>query len=315
MKKLIWALVVICIVSVAAIYFLIPKTLIIEEAVKLPCVPAAAFRTLSVTSGWNKWWPSGKVPDSTVTRGASFIFLDNRYSLSKKSISVLEILVDTKKETLPSELHLLSIPTDSTLVRWQLKINAGNNPFRRMAAYTKALSLKKDMHTILASIQTHLSDFVNVYGVRFYEGPVTDTLLITTKSYTDTLPSVDYVYSRIDKLQNFCSTQGCHVTGTPMLNVMPKGPGSYQVMLALPVDRLVPPKDSVFPVKLVGRKFIIADVTGGPQTIAHIHEQLRFYFQDYTRMLMAIPFDYLITNRQKETDTSKWKTRIYAPVY
>jgi hypothetical protein len=39
------------------------------------------------------------------------------------------------------------------------------------------------------------------------------------------------------------------------------------------------------------------------------------YFADYKRVAMAIPFEYLVTDRETETDTTKWVTRIYAPVY
>jgi hypothetical protein len=39
------------------------------------------------------------------------------------------------------------------------------------------------------------------------------------------------------------------------------------------------------------------------------------YFKDYNRVAMAIPFEYLITDRLKVPDTSKWVTKIYCPVY
>ena len=318
MKKILVALVVVCIVAIAAVYILIPKTLVVEETVNLPCVPAAAFRNLSDESNWKKWWPSAGVPDDVKVPAGAYLFSNNQYSLSKKGINILQVLIGDQKDSLSSEIHLLAIPTDSTIVRWKLDIDAGSNPFSRISEYRRAVSLKKDMHTILKSIQAHLSDINNVYGVTFHEGPVTDTLLITTKSTVAELPSVDYVYSRINKLKDFCSRENCRVTGTPMLNITPLHPAGYRVMVALPIDRFMQPKnsaDSIEGVKLVGRKFIIADVTGGEQKVAFIHQQMRFYFQDYGRMLMAIPFDYLITDRQKETDTSKWKTKIYAPVF
>ena len=316
MKKLIVALIVICIAAVSAVYFFIPGTLTIEESLKLPCVPAAAFRNLSDESNWKKWWPSAEVTDSVKAPSAGgYLFSNHQYRLSKTNINILQVIIDDQKDSLASEIHLLAIPIDSTIIRWNLNIDAGNNPFTRIAEYRKALALKKDMHTILKSIQAYLSVINNVYGVTFYEGHITDTLLITTKSFTGEWPSVDYVYSRIEKLKQFCSKEGCRITGTPMLNVTPLSPAGYRVMLGLPVDRLMPAKDSVEPVKLVGDKFVIADVTGGLKTVAHIHEQMRFYFQDYSKILMAIPFDYLITDRQKEPDTSKWKTRILAPVF
>jgi hypothetical protein len=66
---------------------------------------------------------------------------------------------------------------------------------------------------------------------------------------------------------------------------------------------------------MVPGKFIVTDVVGGSHTIAQTYQQIHHYFQDYRRTSMAIPFEYLVTDRQQVTDTSKWLTRIYAPVY
>jgi len=35
---------------------------------------------------------------------------------------------------------------------------------------------------------------------------------------------------------------------------------------------------------------------------------------DYQRAIIAIPFQMLITDRTKETDSTKWITRLYYPV-
>ncbi|MFT3933417.1 MAG: hypothetical protein QM726_07385 [Chitinophagaceae bacterium] len=315
MKKLIVALVFIFIAAVLAVYLFIPQKLTVEESMTFFCVPAATFRNLSEGSSWGKWWPGDVVSGKTKDSANDYYYSNNQYTLSQKNINVLQVLIGNKKETLTSEIHVLAIPNDSTLVKWQFNMDAGSNPFSRFLQYRKAVALKKSMHTILKSIQTYLSDIKNVYGVKFYEAAVTDTILITTKSYTAESPSVDYVYSRIDKLKQFCSKEGCKIVGTPMLNITPQHPAGYNVMLALPVDRFIPAKDSVFPVRLVGDKFVIADVTGGLKTVAYIHQQMRYYFQDYGKILMAVPFDYLITDRQKETDTTKWKTKIFSPLF
>jgi len=86
-------------------------------------------------------------------------------------------------------------------------------------------------------------------------------------------------------------------------------------MVALPVNHFIPVKGAITGIKMVPGRFIIADVVGGPQTIELTHQRLVHYFQDYHRTAMAIPFEYLLTDRLQEPDTSKWHTRIYAPVY
>lgn len=310
MKKLILVLIPV-VIAILFIYFIIPRKHTIEAAVKLPCVPEAAFRILSQDSGWQSWWPG-----TLSQTGKSYQYAADSYTLTTKGHSSLGITIETLKDSLHSQMNFFALPGDSMLVNWQLNMTAGNHPLDRIGAGRKAANLKKSMDSILSHIRTYLSDFKNVYGSTFHEGSITDTFLITTKFVSPTPPSLPLIYSMIDKLKNFCgSTGGCSITGNPMLNITPKGAGGFQVMVALPVNHFIPVEGVISGVKMVPGKFIITDVTGGPQTIEHIHRQLQYYFQDYHRTAMAIPFEYLLTDRLQETDTSKWRTRIYAPVY
>ncbi len=303
---------VLIVLAVATVYFLIPATLTVAETIPIKCVSNAAFRNLSVAQSWGNWWPGA---DTGVIAGNSFYLSNSRYSLSKKADNNLEILIEDQKDTVKTAMNLLSIAKDSTLVNWHFNISAGNNPFSRIAAYRRALSLKKNMNILLHHIQNYLSDFKNVYGFPLVEGSTTDTTLLTTKTISATWPGTDLIYALIDKLKKTCSEQGCTITGTPMLNVSPLYNAGYLVRVALPVNRMMASKDSITGMRMVPGKFIIAEAVGGLQTVAGVHQQLSFYFQDFGRVSMAIPFDYLVTDRKTETDTSKWVTRIYAPVY
>ena len=39
------------------------------------------------------------------------------------------------------------------------------------------------------------------------------------------------------------------------------------------------------------------------------------YFQDYKKISMAMSFTMLVTDRMLQTDSSRWITRLYEPVY
>ncbi|MEO5682951.1 MAG: hypothetical protein ABIQ88_09930 [Chitinophagaceae bacterium] len=315
MKKLALLLLAILALTITGSYYLIPDKLAVTEIVKVNRVAEAVYRNLSNEGTWRKWWPGLTGEDTAAVSGKFFAINNRRYSLSKKMTNNFEILIESENGNTPSEMNLFPIGRDSAIIKWHFSIDAGSNPFKRIAAYTKALSLKKDMHRILSSAESYLSGFKNVYGFSLHEASIADTLLISTKTVSPVWPGTDFIYARINKLKNFCSTGGCRITGTPMLNITPIQPRGFQVMLALPVDRIVQPKDSVYSVKMVPGKFIITDVVGGTYAITQTYQQIHNYFQDYRRTVMAIPFEYLITDRQQETDTSKWVTRIYAPVY
>jgi hypothetical protein len=100
-----------------------------------------------------------------------------------------------------------------------------------------------------------------------------------------------------------------------MLNITKIDSAQFQVRTALPVNRAMQGREDVTTGKMVPGKFIVTDVTGDAEKVEATLEKVHNYFRDYGRMAMAIPFSYLITDRQQEPDSSKWVTRIYAPVY
>ena len=313
MKKLTFLLLLMVVLAIAAIYYLIPDTLTITETAKINCVADAAFRTLSNENTWSKWWP-GQIKPST-EGPARFQLNTTVYTAHQKMMNNFGLLINYNGDTIDSHMSLLNLPNDSCLIKWQCSLTAGRNPFQRIKTYREALALKENMHTVIVAAQTFLDRFDNIYGFTLKEASTKDTALITTKSFSASYPSTAFVYSLIDKLRVFCQKGSGIITGIPMLNVTPVDTAGYQVMVALPVERYLATGGDIKSQKMIPGRFIITDVTGGPHTIKQIHLQLLNYFRDYHRTSMAIPFEYLVTDRLKETDTSKWITRIYSPVY
>jgi hypothetical protein len=104
-------------------------------------------------------------------------------------------------------------------------------------------------------------------------------------------------------------------TSFPMLNVTKTDSNVYKCMVALPINKITNGKNGIFFVRMVPGRFLTAELNGGLSSIRHGHEVMQLYFQDYKRTSMAIPFEYLVTDRLAEKDTSKWVTKLYYPVY
>jgi hypothetical protein len=317
MKKWFWALAVLLILGLAAIYYYIPGTLLISEAVSANVTPEGAYRSLSDSSNWNKWWPHDAPGNDPRADNAHLPLRYNNdsYIITKRLHNWYEIQVGNNGITVTSNLYLFPMPNKTTMAKWECSISPGNNPIKRVVQYRQALAIKKNMHVILGSLQHYLSRQENIYRLTLLETGTPDTLLIATKSLSANYPGTDIIYSMIDRLTAYCRMSDARVTGSPMLNVTKLYPANYQVMVALPVNKALSGNGVIFPRKMVPGKFITTTVTGGPHTIDEAFKQVHFFFQDYQRTSMAIPFAYLVTDRRQETDTSKWITKIYAPVY
>jgi len=65
---------------------------------------------------------------------------------------------------------------------------------------------------------------------------------------------------------------------------------------------------------LKGGFILEGEVKNGPYTIDAAMEQLEVYRADHQYTSPAIPYQLLVTDRLKETDTSKWITKLYYPI-
>ncbi len=302
MKKLIITLLVLVLLFLCASWYFIPSTLIVSSSSQIAGNGRAALRKAVEDSAFRR---------QMVESGSNGI----NTAVSKFMTHGFEITTQYKDKSYTGHLLIIALGVDSTSVSCDLTVNTGNNPFQKIAGYQTALALKKETDRIVHGLQNNFSVFENLYGFKLDEASTPDSFFITTKTVSPVYPSTNLVYTQIHKLENFCQQQAASITGSPMLNISKPDSTGYIVKTALPVNKRLPVNGDITPGKMVPGRFIVTDVTGGPHSIQRTMQQVQNYFQDYGRTSMAIPFEYLITNREKETDTSKWVTRIYSPVY
>jgi hypothetical protein len=60
-------------------------------------------------------------------------------------------------------------------------------------------------------------------------------------------------------------------------------------------------------------RFLTTDVSGGPVSIEKAHNAIKKYMSDHSLWGPATPFEILVTDRSKITDTAAWKTKIFYP--
>ena len=286
---------------IAGVYILIPRKLDLSDIVLSNCTPSGAWRLVSEQTQWASWQPAA---------GGG-----NLYTITKKLYNGLEINIQHGNLQAGSLLHFIGTSNDSLMLAWQCIVPISNNPFTRIAQYNKAMAMKKNMHAALAHLAFFLSDTKNVYGYSIQRTSTVDTLLVATRSVFLTQPATPDVYRLAATLKKYTAAQGAKQTGPPIMNVTQQDDDHFQLMVALPTDRPLAGDKNIFFRKMVPGAFMVADVTGGDHSVVHAMEQMRLYFDDYKKTAMAIPFAALITDRMQEPDTTRWVTRIYAPVY
>ena len=252
--------------------------------------------------------------DSLHTRPASFVL--NGIGYTPEDIKLMSVVLATSgKIKTVSELTLIPLELDSTLLQLQANVFTGYNPFARVSRYRASKKLEKNFTEILQAISNRYSKSINLYGYDIQRQAVIDSTLIYTFENMKGYPGMDRVYGIIDRLRDYVKLHSAKETGYPMLNIFTADSINYLVKVAIPVDKKLPSSGNIsYKWMLGGGNILIAEVKGGQHQINKAHQQVLHYISDHHRKAPAIPFESLVTDRREEPDSNKWVTRVYYPV-
>lgn len=277
-----------------------------EAAVSLNVAMPGVSRTLANDDNWKKWWP-GETP---------FAYNEQSYSIRGKIFNAFDIDIYSGKDTINSRMELVLIKADTMTIGWTAEQVTSSNPFTRFSRYRHANATEKNMNDILQNMKTFLQKTENIYGFDVKETLVKDSVLISTRRTFDHYPDVQDVEAMIQSLKKYIVQNNAIEKNSPMLNVLKIDNTHYEVMTAIPVDRSLPQTNEFAPKFLLkGGNILEVQIQGGPYTIENSLKEFENYRADYKFTSPAIPYQLLVTDRAKETDTTKWITRLYYPVF
>ena len=314
MKK--WLLLIAAILAFffVCVYVFIPSNIEITGATTAKATRDGSVRTISSENKWKAWWNYNNMQknSSEIIKGA-FRNNDFTYTLKQSGFNTALILIEHKNKTIDGKITVLQLAADSVAIILQTSLTISSNPFERIEQYFEAVSVKKNIEQVLASLKSFVEKDENIYGMKISETTTKDSFLISKKQFFAYQPSMNDVYKLIDDLKEYALKNNCQQIDAPMMNIFHDS-NTYRVMVALPINKPVIAQPPVSYIKMTNGNFMKTRVQGGLGTVQNAIQQMQLYFQDYNKTSMAITFQYLVTDRIKESDTTKWITEIYAPV-
>ncbi len=313
MKK--WSIILVALIAiaVASVYLIIPSNLVVSSVTPMYTNYTSAVEYASNENQWSKWWPGklDKVGDKTTAT-----YNGITYQIVGKSYNNTQIALEYNKETTIVNLAIAGFNHDSIKVICQYNDTASMNPFARISRYNRAVYIKQNIKDVMQKLQQFLEKPANIYGFNIISTMVKDTALMSTKTYLNHAPSTADIYSLVNQLRNHIKQQGGTIVNAPMLNVTKENETYYKVMVAMPVNHTLAETNSIQLKRMVIGKILESDsIKGGPSTVAHSFKMFEKYFADFKHTSPAIPYQQLITDREKEADTTKWVTRFYYPIF
>ena len=318
MKKVFIAIIIVLILllGVGGIYVYIPSTLTVSANSTLHGTVTGSSRALLQKEKWKTFWAGKKelTPNGAITVNDLFIYNEDTFRIAKLLQNALAITISSGTTRVNSMLRVLPAGRDSVGINWTYNDTTSNNPINRLKQYQQAVTTKKNMDAVLQHITQFLSTNKNVYGISIEQTTTHDTTLISIYSILNKYPTTDDIYALVKKLQAYIDANKALQTGSPMLNITQLDSQRYKVRVALPTNKILNEQGNISYNRMIPGDFLSTTITGGSATVDNACRQMQYYFEDYKRTAMAIPFQVLVTDRSKEADTSKWITKLYFPV-
>jgi hypothetical protein len=308
MKKIVLVILICVLLAIASVYIFIPNVITFNRSLRVNANRDGLFRMLSNEKTWSSWWPGTSQADS-------FKYHHVSYTIDKKTIGSLLIRAVHSQAEAATLLNFISVNTDTTALIWTGGVPTSYSPLKRLQIFLDARSMEKNIDTLLKQIQLHFSKQENLYGYPIREVAIQDSLLVFTDQLSTGYPSTAFVYTLVDKLHTYTTSQSAKETGYPMLNVTTTDSIHFLTQVAIPVNRVLFPSSGISFKRMLAEGNILAvDVKGGPVAVQRAFRQVENYIVDYHRTPPAMPFVSMVTDRRQQPDTTQWVTRIYYPV-
>jgi len=316
MKKFLIVVISLCILFLAGIYIFIPAKLEISKVNYALCNINAASRAVHESHGWWKWWPGEEdsLQHSKTTDSVWYVYNGCTFHLNEKLYDAIDIQIKNKETTIESNIQLFKINSDSVAIVWKCSLPTGINPVTRIWKYGQAEHIQNNMAKILSRFTSFLDNKENIYGTNLQIVMSKDSTMVATKSISEEYPTTSEIYSLIDILKNYIKSNDAKENNFPMLNVRKLENSAFETMVAIPTNKHLSGNGKIFFSRFIPWKVLTGEVHGGNAMVEKAMRGMKQYLSDYQIPTMAIPFESLVTDRSKETDTLKWITRIYTPV-
>lgn len=308
MKKWLIIFGLLFIAIIAAVYFLIPTNQQFNYQITVNCTESAVARRIINKEKW-QWW-QGQKEDSSI-----YSYKNYNYKIDKILFNGLHATVSNNKDSIKGTLLFSYYGNDYTQFFWSSTYNLSTNPFKKIVQYVKLKKIEKNTEDLLQDVKKYFDKEENIYGMKIIKERVTESSMISIKDTFPNYPSTEEIYDMINSLKEYIKKTGGEETNHPMLHVQQHDSTTYEAMVAVPTKSDLPSEGKFRLKKMMVGNILMAEVKGGLYTVIKGEQELTNYVNDYKKIAPAIPFQSLVTNRLLETDTSKWITRLYYPVF
>ena len=299
MRKIVVLLSTILVLSLLAIYLLVPKLLIIKGTQLVNQSAPSVIRGMMQVNKWSEWMPKETSLSVTGTMVATI---------------QTELALDAIK--IPVEFSIIDDTSTNSVIGFETSMNNNHwSPIARIQNYLFAKKIQGQLDLILSAAGNYYNTVKGVYGFDIQETNVQDSSLIAIDQVLMDTPTLVQVYEMIAQLEQQIASQNGKVKNDPMVNITRINEDEVFTQVAIPIEKDIQVKPPFTLKKMVLGKLLSVAVIGDATVVNNALIAAKQYLGDKQRTSPAIPYVIYNTNRIKEPDAQKWKSTINYPVF
>jgi uncharacterized protein YndB with AHSA1/START domain len=305
-------LVALSVVVFGVVASLVPLQSNINLSTEFRANPDAVFRQMLKDTIWHRWWPG-----TMTIKNKNVVLGEAGYEmiLQKPMFHSFEYLFEKQNFRVPINISIESKSDADVIVRCRATVVLPKGLINRVKFLLHASNAQHILRKMMNRMPRVLGSIKGLYEFDIKESSVEFEFVATQSKTLKQRPTVADVYKMVREIEDYIAENHSTPTGQPMQFVQPIGRYEYFLQVALPVNKSYPSKNNIHCKWLLkGGQILTATVNGGPAKIEHALRQMENYIQDFRHSKVAIPYEYLVTNRVEQPDTSQWKTVVYYPV-
>ena len=299
MRKIVLLLTTLLVLSVVAIYLLVPKQFIIKGSQAVNQSAPSVIRGMMQTNKWSEWMPK-----------------EARLNLTGTMVATIqtELILDEVK--VPVEFSIIDDTSANAIIGFETSMEQTNwSPIARVQNYLFAKKIQGQLDLILAAAGNYYNTVKGVYGFDIQETNVQDSSLIALDQVLMDTPTLVQVYDMITQLEQHIFAQNGKIKNDPMVNITRINEDEVFTQVAIPIEKDIQVNSPFTLKKMVLGKLLSVTVIGDAATVNNAIIATKQYLGDKQRTSPAIPYVIYNTNRIKEPDAQKWKSTINYPVF
>ena len=299
MRKIVLLLSTIVVLSLVAIFLLVPKLLIIKGTQAVSQSAPSVIRGMMQTNKWSEWLPK-----------------ETQLKVASSMVATIQTELTLDKINIPVEFSIIDDTSTNAIIGFETSMENNNwSPIARVQNYLFAKKIQGQLDLILSAAGNYYNTVKGVYGFDIQETNVQDSSLIALDQVLMDTPSLVQLYEMIAKLEQHIIAQNGKIKNDPMVNITRINKDEVYTQVAIPIEKDIEVKPPFTLKKMILGKLLSVDVIGDASTVNSALVATKQYLGDKQRTSPAIPFVIYNTNRMKELDAQKWKSTINYPVF